>query len=222
MQINPIESAINTFDAPTLQGFDVESAQVGQRIRGSSRQFVRFFNHTESEIYATKVKVNEKTGSTQVLETAVRDRTREFVEIVTPGDKNSPHICPAEDYHKREYWPQYKAFRDGATAPLGLSVDEASFIPQSVATELLYLGCQTVEQLADASDILCERIPHGYTLREQAKTAVKATAQNKESGRLLTLQSELEKSQALIREMSDRLAAVEANKAQKLVQKDAK
>ena len=208
MDLSPLNKAIPSWGAPTLEGFDLDSVQEGQRIKGSNRQYVRFYNKTFSETYATQVKINEKTGSCQVLKTDNRPVTKEFVQIITPGDKNE-YDGVAYDYHKREHWKAYKAFRDGRTAPLGLSVDEADFISSAIATELRYYGCHTVEQLADCSEDLCNQIPNGWELREFAREKVKAEALNKGSADVIILKNQLEKSNELIAKMQARLAELE-------------
>lgn len=209
MDLSPLSKAIPSWGAPTLEGFDLDSVQEGQRIKGSGRQYVRFYNKTYSETYAKEVKINEKTGSCQVLKTDTRPVTKEFVQIITPGDKNE-YDGVAYDYHRREHWKAYKAFRDGRTAPLGLSVDEVDFISPGVATELRYYNCHTVEQLADCSDELCNQIPNGWELREFAKEKVKAETANKSSADVIILKSELEKSKDIIAQMGARLAQLES------------
>lgn len=208
MQANSIESVIPTYGLATLQGFDTRNAQEGQRVRGSGRQYVRFYNHTESQIYATKVKINEKTGATVVLETATRPITREYVEIIAPGDKNEVNTI-AEDHHKREFFEQYRAFREGRVAPIGKSLDECTYIAPHIVTELNILRIVTEEQLADASELVCGRIADGFSLREFARASVKANASNKPSPELMKVQVELEKSNAIIAQMQAQLARLD-------------
>ncbi len=201
MNTSPL-SSIPTFGSPVLEGdFDMSTFEPGQPLRSTSkRQFVRFYNHTFSEVYTTKARINEKTGTSVPVETAVRKVTKEMVEIVTPGDTNVINEF-ATDWHRRMFFKQYRAFRDGKTAPMGLPVDEAPFISNHVATELKYLGCHTVEQLADASDLLCGNIASGYELREFARSHCKALSENKNTPQVALLSSELDKARAEIAEM---------------------
>lgn len=196
MQLSPLNKVIPSFGAPTLEGFDTDNIQDGQRIRGTGRQYVRFYNKKYIQPYATKVKVNPATGATQVLEMGTREVEREFVEIVTPGDKNTVDDF-AEDFHKREHWKHYKAFRDGRSAPIGTPIEQCSFINQSIATELLYLGVHTQEQMADASDELCNRVANGWELREFCRAVVKADMDNKSLGQVNALKLEMTKMQEL-------------------------
>lgn len=199
MEVSPLDQVIPSWDAPTLQGFDPNIVP-GERSRGASRQYVRFYKKTFIEVYAKKVKINEKTGTTQVLQTGSRPVEKEMVHIVTPGDKNEIDDV-ATTFHKRNFWQQYKAFRDGRTAPIGLNLDECNFISPGVVTELKYLGCHTAEQLADSSDDLCNQVPDGWMLREFAKQYCKTQTDNKQSEQVNLLRVELEKSREVITQM---------------------
>ncbi|CAB4151337.1 hypothetical protein UFOVP591_12 [uncultured Caudovirales phage] len=202
MDLSLINNAIPDF-GPTVQGLNTVG-EIGQRVggdnSGSNRQFVRFYSKKISKLIATKVRIDEKTGSTTVLETKPVEETQEFVEIITPGDKNTVDQ-PAQLFHKREHFRQYQAFRDGRTTPLGQSVEDCQFISQSVALELKYLGCHTVEQLADASDALAGQIPDGFSLREFARAHCKANLDNKSLGQVNALQAQLNASQARLKEL---------------------
>jgi hypothetical protein len=201
MNTSPL-SSIPTFGSPVLEGeFDMNSFEPGKPLRGSSkRQFVKFYNYTFTEVYTTKAKINEKTGNSVPVETDVRTVTKEMIEVVTPGDPNVINEF-ATDWHRRFFFKQYRAFREGKTAPIGLPIEEAQFISTHIATELKYLGCHTVEQLADASDLLCGNLPSGYELREYARSYCKAQIQNKSSPQVITLSNELDKLRAEIAQM---------------------
>jgi hypothetical protein len=201
---------IPSFGSPTLEDFDTSNIQEGQRIGGrSNRQFVRFYTRKFSQVRAKSVRINEKTGATTVLETEVVPVERECVEIITPGDKNTVDDF-AEDFHRREHWKAYKSYRDGNGVPVGKSLDEChEYISSGIATELRYLGCHTEEQLADASDLLCQRIPNGFELREFARAMVQAERENQSSVEVTQLRGQLSDSNRLIAELSARLEAVE-------------
>lgn len=201
-----INEAIPTFGAATLEGFDTTGAQPGQRLPGLKRQYVRFYRKTIPVVCATEVKINEKTGTTQVLKTAVKEVEREMVNIVTPGDSSNIVDDFAEDFHRREHWREYKAFRDGKVGPIGKDIDECtSYISPHVATELRYLGVHTEEQLAAASDLLCGQIACGFDLREFARACVKAQEGNKNLDQVRNLQAELVKSNDLIADLQKQI-----------------
>lgn len=201
MDLSPLGKLIPTFGSPTLEGLDYSNAVNGQRVSaGSSRQFVRFYKKIVPTLSAKKVKINEKTGEVRVLEHEIVDVEREFVEIVTPGDKNTVDDF-AQDFHRREHWEQYRAFRDGRTAPIGEPIEECSFVPSHIATELKYLKVHTVEQLAEASDILCDRVANGHQLREHARAVVKAKNSSKSLEQVNALKSELDRAMKMIAEL---------------------
>lgn len=194
-------NAFETWGAPTLEGFDTSSISSGVPIKSSSRQYVRFYPRKVVQVYAKEVEINEKLGTTKVLKTGTREREYEMVEIITPGDTNKID-CIAEEYHRRAFWPQYKAFRDNKGAMVGKPLEDCDYVPPPVVTELKYTGCHTQEQLADASDLLCGRLPDGFNLREFARAMIKADKENSNLGQMNALKAELEKAQEAIRELS--------------------
>lgn len=200
---------LNSFGAPTLEGFDTGNVQDGQRLRGSQRQHVHFYKKKIMVMTTTEAKTDPKSGTVIPLKAEPKEVEKEFVRIITPGDKNTFDDW-AEDYHRREFWPQYKAFRDGKTAPLGTDIEGCSFINAEVATELKYRGCYTVEQLSDASDELCNTIPNGYAVREFARAQVKVIYDNDNSGAISLLKSELQAERDMRRELEERMKALEA------------
>lgn len=211
MQDSPLGAGLGklpTWDAPTLQNFDLSNIEEGKRIGGSKRQYVRFYKRKSLEIRAKDVKVNERTGEVRVLNTEAVPVEQEFVEIITPGDKNS-YNDKATDWHRREFWAHYKAFRDGKTAPLGKSIDECSYVSSNISTELLYLGVHTEEQLADASDYLCEQVPNGWELREFARASCKASMENENLREVNLLKVELEQTRGMLGKMQEQMAKYE-------------
>lgn len=199
---------IETFGAKSLEGLDMSHAEAGKRVRGNARQFVRFFNHTYSEIFTKRAKVNEKTGATTILEKDVRPVTKEFVQIITPGDAGTEIFTMAEDYHKNEHFAEYRAFREGRVAPTGRPIDECAYISQPVVTELKVKRVFTEEQLASASDVLCEQIPDGFALRENARCSAKANELNANPA-MLVLQKDLAEAMKMIRSLQGGVVAKE-------------
>lgn len=197
----------------TLTGLDFSQAQPGVRMGDAlNRQYVRFYKKKIMELYAdpASTKINEKTGAATVTKYLSREVEREFVEIITPGDKNTIDEF-ADASHKNQFFPQYAAFRDGRATPLGLPIDECEFISPAVAVELRYKGCHTLEQLADCSDHLCGIIPNGWELREFARQFVIVKRQNEGDKEVEILKAELQKSHAMMAEMSKRLKALEGD-----------
>ena len=216
MGLSPLDSIIPNFGgAPTLQDFDVDPARIntGQRIAGSNRQYKRFYRKVFTERIADDVRINPKTGSEQVLKYRTEEVAKEMVLIVTPGDKN---VYDGEvlDFHKREHWQEYKAFREGKAVPLGTPVTEAEWIGAPIATELMIYGCHTVEQLADSSDLLCQNIPQGFEPREYARAVCESNQKNKTLDRVNAQQVKidaLEKELAEMREFRSKLILPEGS-----------
>ena len=208
MQLSPLNQAIPSFGSPTLEGFDTNNVEIGKRIGGSNRLYVRFYNKKFIEVVAKDVTINQKTGEVRVLKTETKEVEREMVHVIVPGDKNEVDDF-ATDWHRREFWPQYKAFRSGNNVPLGTAIEECTFISANVALELKYLGVHTLEQLADGSDLLCNQIPNGWELREYARAVVKANMENKGLAQVNVLKAELEKSQEMIAAMQKEMQAMQ-------------
>ena len=207
MDLSPLSKVIPSWGAPTLEGFDLDQLQDGQRLKSSSRQYVRFYEKKELQIYATEAKINAITGSSTPTKHATREVTRLYVNIVTPGDKNTVDDY-AEDFHKREHWREYKAFRDGRSAPLGKSIEECTYVAPNISTELKYHGVHTEEQLADSSDLLCGQIANGFELRDYARAVVKANSENGNLAQVNALRGELERSNALLAKMQEQIDAL--------------
>jgi len=194
MDLSPLSKIIPSWGAQTLEGFEASESSMlrGERVRGSNRQYVRFYNKT----FVEPTSLNGKTTT--------RDVVREMVEIITPGDKNTVDDF-AQEWHRREYFPQWRAYRNGTAAPVGTSIDECSFISAGIATELRFYGIHTLEQFADSSDDLVNRVPSGWELREYAKAMVAAASNDKNGGKISLLQTQLEKSNQMIQELQEQM-----------------
>lgn len=179
------------FDAPTLQDLDASNMTNGGRVGGNSkRQFVRFYKRKLMKL------VKNSAGHMESKEVE-----KEFVNIVTPGDTNIIDD-EAREFHKREFWAHYKAFRDGRTAPIGMPIEETSFIGPELVSEMKYRGVHTVEQLAEAADYLVDQLPNGGDLREFARAQVRANDSDKTFSQVNALKLELEKARKQIEEHS--------------------
>jgi len=198
--LSPLESIIPSWDSPTLQGFDTSNIDVenSQRIGGSNkRQYVRFYKRLVPEVRNLKAKLNDD-GTVKAKGTEVVQVEKLFVNIVTPGDKNT-YDDIATEWHKREFYQHYKSFQDGRTVPLGKDLDECEYVSPSIVMELKYRNCHTEEQLADASDIMVEGIADGWQLREMARAMCIHSRNTASEGRVKALSVELDtaKSQML-------------------------
>lgn len=218
-----ISGAIPSFGSPTLEGIEFEgsNAQGVLQMKSTGRQFVQFYT---KEFY-----------NPQKANTDAPYETKLLVRIVTPGDKTE-YDGVAEDYHKRAYFRNYQAFKEGKTAIVGQSVDDSEFILAPEATELRHLGVHTVEQLADASDILCEQLPRGFELREHARnwyrvnhgrsvvdTTKKLGAELNEAREVMTRQAKaLEDTQKQLAEMREAMRSFNRAQMEATIETDTK
>lgn len=202
-------AGIESFGAPTLSGINLQGAQAGQRLQTSARQYVRFYNKTVTNLVASKVKINPKTGAETPSDFVPQEETREWVHIVTPGDKNEIDTIAEED-HKRDFWQAYQAFREGRTAPIGQPLEDCNFVPAHIVTELAVKKVFTVEQLAELPEYMCNAIAEGYQLREYARATLKASSNNEVSAQVATLRHELRQRDARAEELERKLEAMQA------------
>lgn len=210
MDISSINQAIPSFGSPTLEGLDtVGSAESGNRIGGSTaRQYVRFYKKKLTEPYAVEVEINARTGLPTVKKTGIREIEREMLHCKTPGDTNE-YDGEAQDFHRRNFFRHYSAYRSGKAIPLGQSIDECTYVSPEAATELRYLGVYTEEQLAEALDILCDSVPNGYDLREFARVNVRARAENAASPQIALLRQQMAEMQETIRRQAEQMASMQ-------------
>ena len=188
-----IGAAIPDFGSPTLQGMAFqETGHAGvMEMKGTRRQFVKFY--TKEFYNASKAEQLKKEGK----ELALAYEKKTMVKIVTPGDKTEIDTF-ASDEHKRAYPRQYKAFREGKTTIDGRSIEDIEFVQAPEATELIHLGIYTVEQLADASDSVCESLPRGFEIRDHAKNWCAIEHGDQTSKKVAAFAAELNESKDLI------------------------
>jgi hypothetical protein len=214
MDLSPLTQLIPDFGgAETLQGFDLNTAQSGQRVRGSARQFIKFYPLKVVVPTAVEFKQHPVTGSTTVTKREPKEVVLEMVEIITPGDKNN-YDGIAEDYHKRMWPREYMAFKAGKGAPIGKSLEDCEYVPANIITDLKYLGCQTEEQLADASDELCRLVANGQELRGMAQAMQKVGFDNRSLGQVNVLKSQLEEEKRAREKMQAQLDSLMAGKSE--------
>lgn len=178
--------------AKTLSGLEFEPSPTAGVLQMKSRtggQYVRFYHGNVFNLSETK-----RQGR------PVYDQ-KLMVHIATPGDRTE-YDGIAEDYHRRTYFQQYSAFKEGKGPVQGTPLSEAEFLQGAEVTELEFHRIYTIEQLADASDLLCEELPHGYEMREHAR--VWCQVHDEKSARKVTAQisAELQEARKLIEKLS--------------------
>lgn len=94
----------------------------------------------------------------------------EMIEIRVRGDRNNIVIHPVRPDEKQRFRRAYEDFRAGRNGEIsGTPLAEWPAMSASTVEEMRYLGFLTVEQLAEANDSVCGKIPGLITLRNKAK-----------------------------------------------------
>jgi len=138
----------------------------------------------------------------------------EVVEVRARGDRNSIHVKPVDANVKRQYAQAYQAFKmDTEVLTSGTPLKEWPHAGASMVEEMKHLGFVTVEQLAEAADSVCQRVP-GLTGLKQRAAAYLQLAKGAAPLEKLQAQYEEQKSksevlEAQVAELSKLLAAKE-------------
>lgn len=109
-------------------------------------------------------------------------REREYVKIITPGDRHNIVDRPvqttgiASTDDRMRFARQYERFRQKQAQPVhdGTPLHLWPGIGSALAEELRYLNVFTVEQLATLADVHVGKIPRGYLLKQRAAEFVAA------------------------------------------------
>jgi hypothetical protein len=200
MSIQEAIGAIPDFGGiPTLQGLEFEpSGKPGVlQMKSSGRQSVKFYWADHYNEFKTLQKREAAKLAGDYAPIAPVYEKREMVRIVTPGDR-SVYDGIAEDYHKRNYFQQYAKFRDGKDIDIGARLEQAEFIQAPEIIELNYLGVYSIQQLAEAADTLCDRLPRGFELREGCRAWVQMRQGNALEGITKRVSAELSAAQSTI------------------------
>jgi len=175
--------------------------------KGSDKLFVQFFMHPK--LNQTKSKESNR----PIYE------DREYIRIITPGDKDNIIERPATEIDFRRFPRQYEAFKRGQSDQItsGTPLKMVPWVSRAQCEELAFFHVYTVEQLAEISDSNAQNFMGIQSLKQQAKDFL-AAAQNTgfatQLREQLTLQNmENEQLKNQIRQLNARLEAVEASKA---------
>lgn len=204
-------NGIETFGNALLK--DVEFNQDGT-LKQSGKQNVKFYNKRRLNFRARPklddsgkqmkdekgkplFEIDPKTG------VPYKDAFEEVVEMVrieTRGDTNIVDDI-ADDFRKRQYYRQYKYFREGKI-PDGNPIEDFDFLQPPTITELHMLGVHTIQQVAEMSDLECEQIKDqsGYEIRDIAAQWVKISSPQGQSAKASKLELEVAR---LRRELED-------------------
>jgi ABC-type phosphate transport system auxiliary subunit len=133
-----------------------------------------------------------------------------YIRKMIPGDSSTVVERVAKDHDKRMYPREWEAYeRQEKTGLTGTPLEQWPQVTRAQVKESKYFEIHTVEQMAELSDMSCQKMGMGFReLREKAKLYLNAasetasqTAQAAENKRL---QDEIEALKAALSEMPKR------------------
>jgi len=115
----------------------------------------------------------------------------EYVRIIVPGDSKTTVDCPVTDEFRMRFEKQYDKFKKNLSqAVTGTPLEMWPQMTVGLCAELKGMNVQTVEQLANMSDGIAQRIMGSHDLRRRAQAFLDAAKGEAENNKLTT---ELEK-----------------------------
>jgi hypothetical protein len=192
---------VETFGSPLLA--DVAFNDDGS-LKQSGKQNVKFYNKKRLVFRARPLLVKEgnqvfsdegkpryqidpKTGI------PFKDAHEELVEMVRIETKGDTNIIDdiADDLRKRQYYRQYKFFREGKI-PDGNPIEDFDFLQPSTIMELHMFGIHVLQQVAVMSDMECEQLKDqsGYEIRDIAAQWIKINSPQGQAARTSVLERE--------------------------------
>ena len=207
-------NGIETFGSPLLA--DVAFNDDGS-LKQSGKQNVKFYNKKRLSFRARKdengdLVMDKKTGL------PAKDAFEEIVEMVRVETKGDTNIIDdiADDLRKKQFYRQYKFFRDGKV-PDGNPIEDFEFLQPNTTMELHMLGIHVLQQVAVMSDLECEQLKDqsGFEIRDIAAQWVKINSPQGQAGKASKLELEVA---SLKRQIQDIKAAGNAGGRQVIVQ----
>lgn len=203
---------VETFGSPILN--DVRFNDDGT-LKQSGKQNVKFYNKKVLEFVA---RTKKNADGSEVLDengkvvpdidpkTGIPFRDpvemiKEFVRIETRGDTTIIED-KATDLHKRQFYRQYKFFREGKI-PDGNPIEEFEFFQPGSLMELHMLGIHTLQQVADMNDLECTQLKDqsGYEVRDIARQWLKVNSPDGQVSRMTKQDNEITKLRREIEEL---------------------
>jgi hypothetical protein len=135
-------------------------------------------------------------------------RMEEYVKIAVPGDVGSLIHRPVRESDKTRWPKQYAAFLAGKVQNSdGTPLSEWAQISRAQVDELAFFKLTTIEQLANASDTVCQKFTGLVTLKEKAKVYLEKMRGEQPE---LRLQAEVAKQKEENEAMRARMASLES------------
>ncbi len=195
-------TSVDTFGAPTLT--DVAFNDDGS-LKTTGKQNVKFYNKTRLA-YRGRIKLDEEGAPVLDAEgkqipiidprTGIpfKDAYEQIVEMVRIETKGDTNIVDdiANDFHRKQFYRQWKYFREGRI-PDGNPIEDFDlFQSPGVIMELHLIGIHTIQQCALMSDIECGQLKDqsGYEIRDIAAQWVKINTPQGQSAKANRLETE--------------------------------
>lgn len=193
--------SIETFGSPLLAGvaFNDDGS-----LKQSGKQNVRFYNKKRlsfrarpkvdpdgSRVLDEKGKpafeIDPKTG---IPFKDAFEETVEMVRVETKGDTNIKDDI-ADDFIRRQFYRQYKYFREGKI-PDGNPIEDFDFLQPQTIMELHMLSIHTLQQVAEMTDLECAQLKDqsGYEIRDIASQWVRINSPQGQAGKASRLEIE--------------------------------
>jgi hypothetical protein len=194
---------METFGSPVLA--DVAFNDDGT-LKNSGKQNVKFYNKKRLAFKAKRDEsgtliIDPKTGipAKEAFEEVV-----EFIRVETKGDTNIIDDV-ATDFHKRQFYRQYKFFREGKI-PDGNPIEDFDFLQPSTVMELHMLGIHVLQQAAEMTELECDQLKDqsGYEVRDLAAQWIRINSPQGQASKASKLELENAK---LRRELEDARAS---------------
>jgi hypothetical protein len=163
------------------------------------------------KFYSQPIKNDEKTAQEG---RPIFDDT-EMIEIRVRGDRNNVVQRPIRPEDKQRFRDQYRDYKDGKAAEAsGTPLKEWPIMSASMVEELRFLGFVTVEQVAEATDSVCGRVPGLTTMKQKAKAylefATTTAPLERLNHELEAQRSRAEAAEASVADLAGRMATMEA------------
>lgn len=124
----------------------------------------------------------------------------DFVEIMTPGDMNNIIQRPVTDKDIKQFSALYKSYKEGLEAPVdGIPLEAWPRLTSASVANYKAMGVKTVENVANMSDQVCNKVSMGAMADRTAAKAYIALA--KDTALVQKQALELERRDAKIEEL---------------------
>jgi hypothetical protein len=130
----------------------------------------------------------------------------EFIRIIIPGDTKTIIDTKVNPEYRHRFADKYERFQKGlAQAQSGTPLEVWPQMTVGQVAELKAMHISTVEQLADLSDVLAQKIMGSHQLRQKAQAFLEAAAGEAQNSKMA---AELEKRDVEIAALKEQMAQI--------------